>query len=165
MSTINTQYAADRDLVLECITNHYKKNEKRGNHRVQIRVDQFSEIVLVECEYKGILYRDWFCDGAPVHTYWLTRDQRLDIVKSFFEAGYKQSKIALMLGFSSGTIGKDVRYMREAGILPSEGNPFREAPTVANHRFKVSKLELVTNNHSKSHHAQLDRVARAMASS
>jgi hypothetical protein len=165
MSSINNQYAEDRDLVLECITEHYKKSEKRGNHRVQVRVDTFSGVVLVECEYKGILYRDWFLDGAPVYTYWLTRDQRIGIVKTFFEAGYTQSKIALMLGFSPSTIGKDVQFLRCSWQIPREGNPYREKPTLAKNHFKISRLKLVSNGRGKSHHAQLNRVARTMASS
>ena len=167
MSSINNQYAEDRDLVLECVTQHYKKVDKRGNHRVQVRVDAFNDIVLVECEYKGILYRDWFHEGVPVFTYWLSREQRIDIVKAFFEEGYTQSKIAQMLGFSPTTIGKDVRYLREIHVLPEEGNPWREKPTLSNHRFKVGKLELVAtgNNKQQRYHEQLSRVHREMASS
>jgi transposase-like protein len=165
MSTINTQFSEDRDLVAECMTNHYRKAQ-RGNHRMQLRVEQFSSITLVECEHKGKLHRDWFHEGAPVITYWLTRDERIDIVKQFFVEGYTQSKIAIMLGFSASTIGKDVRYLRDNGELPEEGNPFRVTPVLMNNRFRAGKLELVSNTHVNSealHHQQLDRVARTMA--
>jgi phage anti-repressor protein len=159
-----SKFAQDRDLILECITKHYNRGQ-RGNHRVQLKVDQFKSVTLVECEHKGKLFRDWFLDGAPAYTYWLTRDQRIDIVKSFYEAGYSGIKIATMLKFGSGTIYRDIKWLRENGILP-EGRPEKEAPEVVKGSFKIAKLELVANTGSEVETQRiLSKVRRTMAAS
>jgi DNA-binding transcriptional regulator LsrR (DeoR family) len=118
---------------------------------------------LVECEFKGKLYRNWFLDGAPVYTYWLTRDDRIGVVQSFYEAGYTQAKIAAMLQFSATTINKDVKYLRENGELPV-GRIERLEPLKVNNSFKIAKLETDIASTSEAINMQvLSRVRRSMA--
>lgn len=157
-----SQFAPARDLIMECIQRHYTRAQ-RGNHRVQLKLDQFSDVTLVECEFKGRLYRDWFLDGAPVYTYWLSRDQRIDIVRDFYTAGYSGMKIAQMLKFAPATIYRDISYLRENGELPV-GKREREVPTLVKGTFKIPKLELVTNTDSEaSSNRVLEKVRRTMA--
>lgn len=155
-----SQFAPKRDLILECITNHYKKGQ-RGNHRLQLKVDQFEHVTLVECEFKGKMFRDWFLDGAPVFTYWLTFDQRVDIVRRFYLAGYSGTRIADMLMFAQATIYRDIKHLRNSGELP-EGRMPKVKPPITKHTFKVSQLELVFDREAL-HQQTLGRVKRAMA--
>jgi DNA-binding NarL/FixJ family response regulator len=121
------------DLVEDAILQAYQTNLS-GRRRVQIKVDRFASITLIELilgnpgtkqyKYKSRLFRG----DEETYAHWLTQEERCPIIAKMLREGYKQAQIAKMLDFHAGTIHKDVHYMREYTTLV-DGVAFRARPT------------------------------------
>lgn len=130
------QYAVDRDLVKECLDFHYNAS-LTSRRRVQIQMDQFDEVTMIEANTNGKITRDWFCKGSPVFTYWMTREQRAPVIARFWKEGYSGLKIAQMLGFSANVIYSDVRKMKDAGFLPETRE--KVIPIIVKNQFQPNR--------------------------
>lgn len=132
------------DAIEDAIMSAYQVN-KRSRSRVQIRMDKFKEITLVEILIGNVKKPDElkkrvriFYQGdemvGPKETwgYNLTREQRCPIISKMMFEGYTQQRISEMLQIHASTVHKDVRYMRDQTVM-LDGYEFRTAvpkPTV-----------------------------------
>jgi hypothetical protein len=132
------------DAIEDAVLSAYQSN-KNSRRRVQIRMDKFKELTLVEILIGNVKNPDdlkkrirIFYQGeemvGPKETwgYNLTREQRCPIISKMMFEGYTQQRISEMLKIHVGTVHKDVRYMRDHTVL-LDGYEFRPSvkkPTV-----------------------------------
>lgn len=120
------------DVVEDAILQAYQTNLST-RHRVQIKVDRFAGISLIEViigqvETRGYKYKMRLFRGqTETYGHWLTQEERCPIIAKMLREGYKQTQIAKMLDFYPGTIYKDVSYMREFTTLVADIQ-FRKRP-------------------------------------
>jgi hypothetical protein len=109
------------DVVEDAILKMYQTN-KGNRRRVQIKVDQFAKITLVECFIGNVKSTEYgyrmklFYHGEEVRETWgynLTREERQPIIAKMLFEGFTQRRVSEMLRLHVSTIHKDVRYMRE----------------------------------------------------
>jgi DNA-binding NarL/FixJ family response regulator len=117
------------DAVEDAILSAYQSN-KNSRRRVQIKSDQFKNITMVEVFIGNVKTGDYkyrarfFKNNQEVFTYWMPQQERCPIIAKMMFEGYTQKRISELLGLSTSTINKDVRYMREATVM-LDGFEFR----------------------------------------
>lgn len=124
------------DAVEDALLKAYQMN-KNGRRRVQVKMDQFKNITLIEIITGNVKHPDevkirvrlfWNGDemlGArETWGYNLDREQRCPIISKMMFEGYTQQRISEMFQVHASTIHKDVRYMRDHTVL-LDGYEFR----------------------------------------
>jgi hypothetical protein len=131
------------DVVEDAILQAYQTNRNK-RQRVQIRMDRFKDITLLEVLIGNPKKPDelktrirLFYNGDEVNPkretwgYNLNREQRTPIIqKMLVEGGYTQTRIAEMLKVHVSTVHKDVRYMRYETTMLADYE-FRPSRTIA----------------------------------
>lgn len=117
------------DIIEDAILQAYQTN-KNARRRVQIRMDKFKDITLLEIITGNVKDPEdmkkrirLFWQGTemvgPRETwgYNLVREQRCPIISKMLLEGYTQKRVSEMLQIHVSTVHADVRYMRDHTAL------------------------------------------------
>lgn len=100
------------DRVGDFITD-FREKYSRSRKYYNLTIHKYKNLELVITQVGDKHDIKLFRDGADyVMSYWLGPEERRPIIADMMKHGIKQTLIAKMLKFSSGTISKDVQYMR-----------------------------------------------------
>lgn len=122
VAEINEAHAASQATRSEASVDHvklymdkYYTQGARSRHAVKIQLEKFLNITILEAYIGSRHYKHHFLDGAPIFTYWMTKDQRRPWIAKMVREGYRGCKIAEMLQFSRSTIYNDIKYLKGTG--------------------------------------------------
>lgn len=100
------------DLIKKVIDEAYAKGAV-SRRRVQIEMDKYREFTYIRLTVGEKVVVRRFHRGMEVMTRWMIQHDRLPWIAKMLKEGFSQKRIAEMLCFSTSTINKDVRFMRE----------------------------------------------------